>query len=200
MLAQSHCDCSGLKVMVYTRMVFMRLHEQDARGKDAREIIYESCRQEVAELHEDAETLEAELNKLEKAIRRHEVQSLLEEGAASPGISRVEMDDIYEQVSFRQFRSGVMNEGVVGWRDGASPWVTLQVWDGPAVDCAATDLPSAYKRACRKLARKGYVPDIKAGQFALSAEELAKLRSKPGWRVWAAPLTLLALAAYFLLA
>jgi hypothetical protein len=189
----------GLKVTDYTHMVFMRLQGQGVRGKEARAGIYDACRREVAEAHRGSAALKAELNKLEKAIRRHEVQALREEGPASPSMPPVEMDDIYEQVSYRQLRSGAVSKGVIGWRDGASPWVTLQVWDGPTVDCAAADVYAAYKGACRKLARKGYVPDVRTGQFALSAEDMAKLSKGPGWVIGAAITALLGLAAYFVL-
>ena len=65
--------------MDYTRMVFDRLSARGAPDAAAREQIYQACRDEVAVAHTDPDARALELEKLEKVIRRQEMQALHEE-------------------------------------------------------------------------------------------------------------------------
>lgn len=109
------------------------------------------------------------------------------------------MDDIYDQVSFRHIRSGEVKPGVIGWRDDQSPWVTLQVWDGPSVQAASKTLEGAYREACGRLARRGYIPVVHEGRFKISQEQLSN--PYPWWPLAACTIVLLAtaVAAYYML-
>lgn len=62
-----------------TRLVFERLHAAGSPGATERERIYALCREEVARRHADAPARERALEKLEKVIRRQEMQALYEE-------------------------------------------------------------------------------------------------------------------------
>ena len=63
----------------YIRMVFDRLHAAGEPDASARERIYAECRAEIAAAHADEKTREKELEKLEKVIRRQEMQAIYEE-------------------------------------------------------------------------------------------------------------------------
>lgn len=65
--------------MDYIRLVFDRLLAAGTPNAEQRAAIYEGCRAEVAAVHEDAGLRERELEKLEKVIRRQEMQALFEE-------------------------------------------------------------------------------------------------------------------------
>lgn len=69
-------------------------------------------------------------------------------------------DDIYEEIEYRQFLTGTVRRGVVGWHEGPKQWVTLQVRDGPVASAQATTLASAYRFARLKLLLCGYVPSL----------------------------------------
>ncbi len=64
----------------YIRMVFDRLHAAGEPDAAARERLYAQCRDEVAASHADEKLRATELEKLEKVIRRQEMQALHEEG------------------------------------------------------------------------------------------------------------------------
>jgi len=63
----------------YIRLVFERLTAAGEPDASAREAIYAACRAEVAANQPGGAVREAELGKLEKAIRRQEMQALYEE-------------------------------------------------------------------------------------------------------------------------
>lgn len=65
--------------MDYTRLVFDRLLAAGTPDADQRSAIYIQCRAEVAAAHEDEAIRSHELEKLEKVIRRQEMQALFEE-------------------------------------------------------------------------------------------------------------------------
>lgn len=65
--------------MDYIRLVFDRLAAAGAPDAAAREAIYADCRAQVTAAHGDASLRKVELDKLEKAIRRQEMQALFED-------------------------------------------------------------------------------------------------------------------------
>lgn len=63
----------------YVRLVCDRLAAAGSPSAAGREAVYAACRAEVAAGHEDAAGRQRELDRLEKAIRRQEMQALHEE-------------------------------------------------------------------------------------------------------------------------
>ncbi|WP_155860006.1 hypothetical protein [Kordiimonas gwangyangensis] len=61
----------------------MKLQELPVHDGEGRARVYDACRAAVADECSGSAKLTAELEKLEKAIRRQEMQALLEEGASS---------------------------------------------------------------------------------------------------------------------
>lgn len=67
----------------YIRMVFDRLRAAGSPDASAREQIYAACRTEVAAANADDSIRAKELDKLEKVIRRQEMQAIYEENTRS---------------------------------------------------------------------------------------------------------------------
>lgn len=64
--------------MDYTRLVFDRLHAAGPPDSEERQRIYQQCRDDISCSVAEAERVSA-LEKLEKVIRRQEMQALYEE-------------------------------------------------------------------------------------------------------------------------
>lgn len=66
--------------MDLVRLVFDRLSAAGSPDAETRAAIYADCRAEVVSMYSDPAQREKELGKLEKVIRRQEMQALYEEG------------------------------------------------------------------------------------------------------------------------
>lgn len=66
--------------MDLVRLVFDHLNAAGSPDTETRAAIYADCRAEVASMYPDPAQREKELGKLEKVIRRQEMQALYEEG------------------------------------------------------------------------------------------------------------------------
>ena len=66
--------------MDLVRLVFDRLSAAGSPDAETRAAIYADCRTEVVSMYSDPVQREKELGKLEKVIRRQEMQALYEEG------------------------------------------------------------------------------------------------------------------------
>lgn len=147
----------------YYRLVFERLTECATGDETARLAVFAQCRAEVTERHADPAVRKAELAQLEKAIRRHALDALRD---PAPGPSPLaHHDEVYAAIRFENLATGGLARGSVGWRDGAAPWVLLQVHGEAEASASAPSVQQAYDAAATALARRGFLARLAEGRF-----------------------------------